>query len=688
MTEHEIKEEIDFLLEQRRLYYTTGNPEISDNEYDTRHDKLVKILGPNHWFSKLVGHVADDSPWEKAKHLIPLGSLTKVNVADEFTEWCEKLYKQFGVRDLVLQEKLDGISIDLVYEDGKLAAAITRGDGEIGEDIFRNVVKMNGVPLTIDRKDKVCVRGEILFPHSIFHKLKKIDDAGLKNPRNAAAGIAKRLDGTRSECLNVISYDVLNMEDCGFKSEYEACEWIDANGFDLVTSIFCSLEEAIDIYNAYIDTRREALDWDIDGLVVKSVTYFDPGSDWSHPKNKVAWKFPHQRTSTIMIDIEASARGGRITPVALLEPVECGGVTIRRASLSNWPNVEAMGIGKGAKVEISRRNDVIPYVESVLVKGEPPVIPTQCPVCNGDLEYERNISGQKLVYLICTNDHCPTKLNRKIMKWLNAHETKGIGGAFVELMVDGNHVTSLIDFLNIPFNPDLQRTMRMMDGMGSSKIKTINTQIENTCRTTVKKFMLGLDIKGMGKGSIDKLIDCYKGDSLTVESFIEHVNKVRCIDSFGPDTLLSYRLQLDVLKPTIDRLLNIIVIEDETNDGPSGSQLKGMVFCFTGNLSTIQRKDAQKFVEAYGGKCGGANKKLTHLVCNNKTSNTGKAKQVRKLWEEGVDIKWIDEKEFLEMIGLENKIEEIVMPENKPQKKKKVKPVQQKLDIASDIGDL
>jgi len=657
MIEAEIQKEIDYLLKQRRLYYTTGNTEISDDEYDHRHDRLVKILGPDHWFSKMVGHVDEDSPWEKAHHLVPLGSLTKVNVEDEFKEWCEKLLRQFGCRDIVIQEKLDGISIDLVYDNGILIAAITRGDGEKGEDIFRNVVKMKGVPLTIDRVDKVCVRGEILFSHKVYHKLKAKDPAGLKNPRNGAAGIAKRLDGTRSECLNVISYDVLNMEECGFKSEWEACEWIKDNNFDLVESKFCSFEEAIKFYKEYVNYRRESIDWDIDGLVIKSVTYFDPGDDWGHPRNKAAWKFPHQRTSTTLIGIEASARGGRITPVALLEPVDCAGVTIRRASLSNWPNVVAMGIGKGAKVEISRRNDVIPYVESVLVKGDAPVVPTECPVCKGPVEYEKNIGGDTLVYLICTNDNCPTKLTRKITKWMNAHETKGIGGSFVESMVDGNHVTCLIDFLNIPYNPDLQRVMRSMEGMGASKIKKVNEQIEKCCITTVDKFLLGLDIKGMGKGSIEKIMNSFNG-TVSIENVIAWIYKLRVLDNKGDDTIQSWREQLTVMSPIINRLIDIVKLESSDDGLSGGTQLKDMVFCFTGNLSTIQRKDAEKFVKAYGGKIGGPNPKLTHLVCNDKTSNTGKAKTVRKLWEDGVDIKWINEIEFLEMIGLDEKIDE------------------------------
>ncbi len=666
-------------MKQRTLYYKDGSNTMGDDEYDKLHDLIEDWLlenDPDHWFLEEVGYDDDDSSWEVKSHEYPMGSLAKCKTLEEFTVWHNKTkIIPTELLILIIQEKLDGISIALTYDDGKLTKALTRQTGTKGEDITRNVIKMKGIPKSIDYKGHIVLRGEILLYHDDFLAVNKVriqnEEDYYKNPRNAAAGMAKDQKGRYCKFLTVQIYDIMNINDTGVDQEHLAIHFIESLGFIPVQyKVINTIEDANKVYEEYIESRRENLNWDIDGLVIKTNTWKDSGDDWKKPKNKIAWKFPPQRRQTKIIRIEASP-ASRITPVAVFEPVECGGVTIQRASLANWKLCLEKNIGPGAIVEISRRNDVIPYVESVLQAGETPELPKECPTCKAPVEWEMNSHGEESAYLVCSSLDCPNKLVKLIHKWLDIHETKGIGSAFVEKIVTEGMVTSLVDFLNFPFMTNWQNVLMNSDGYGKRKMNTINKEIERTCNTTVWKFFSGLNFNSIGSTRIQAIIDAMTED-VTVQNFIKFVfeDKLLSVESFGdglrPIMINQLKKNLDL----IDKLQSIVTITDAGKPKLLSSNLENKVFCFTGKMEHMKRSEAEKIVKAHGGKTGSVNKKLTVLVTNDQDSTSGKAKKARDL-----KIPMISEEEFMKMVGIEVDIPAV----------KKVEPVKDS-NVVTDIN--
>jgi DNA ligase (NAD+) len=641
---------------QRERYYKDGSNEWGDDHYDEVDDAIKEWLldnAPDDDYLEEVGADYDGDEWQVVDHEYPMGSLDKVKETDEYKQWAKK-----NTDVCVMQEKLDGISVSITYDSGKLTRAVTRKTGTKGEDITRNVLKMKGVPSSISYSGHVVLRGEILLYHSDFKAVNQVraknDDQEYKNPRNAAAGMAKDQKGTYCSYLTVQIYDVMNMREMGFVNEAIALDFITKHGFIPVTNHVVLDPVAASIrYQMYVEDLRAKLNWDIDGLVVKTMLWEDPGSNWKKPKNKIAWKFPPQRAQTTVKYIYASP-ASRITPVAVLEPVECGGVTIQRASLANWPLALEKKVGPGAIVEISRRNDVIPYVESVLKAGDKPELPDKCPACGSPTEWELTTSGEESVYLVCSSIDCPIKLAKLIHKWLNVHEAKGVGTAFVDKIIEEKMVTSLVDFLNFPYMTKHQNTLMTMDGFGKRKMKTINDEIEKTLTTTVPKLFSGLNFQGIGSTRIEAVAD--EIDDLTVESFIDYVLSPAVDQVIGDGLGPSLRKSVKANRDLIDKVANIVTISKKTNPQALSDKLEGLSFCFTGKLDTFGRTEAEKVVKSHGGTCSGVSKKLSYLVTNDPDSNSGKAKKAREL-----GIKIITEEEFLEMVEVEAKKDETVL---------------------------
>lgn len=679
VSKKEIEQLIAQAMEQRTLYYKDGSNTWGDDFYDQVHDKIEEYLlehDPDHWFLEEVGYDDEGSEWEVKEHEFPLGSLAKCKTLEEFEEWEDKQ----KIQQFVMQEKLDGISVALTFDNGILVKALTRKTGTKGEDITRNVLKMKGIPKMIPFKEHLVLRGEILLYHDDFVAVNKVreqnEDDQYKNPRNAAAGMAKDQKGTYASFLTVQIYDIMNMNDVKNETESFAIRLIKSLGFIPVQySVIDSVESANKVYEEYIENKRENLNWDIDGLVIKTNIWSDPGKDWKKPKNKIAWKFPPQRRQTKIIRIEASP-ATRITPVAVFEPVECGGVTIQRASLANWKLCLEKNVGPGAIVEISRRNDVIPYVESVLQPGDKPDVPDHCPTCGAATEWELNSFGEESAYLVCSSLECPNKLVKLIQKWLDIHETKGVGSSFVEKIVSEGMVTSLVDFLNFPYMTNWQTVLMNSDGYGKRKMNTINKEIEKTCNTTVWKFFSGLNFHAIGSTRIQAIIDAMTED-VTVYNFVKFVlsPEFDMVESFGDGLRPIMVSQLKKNIDLIDKLQGIVTITDSGKPKTLSSNLEGKVFCFTGKMEHMKRAEAEKLVKAHGGKTGSVNSKLSYLVTNDQDSTSGKAKKARDL-----KIPMITEEEFMKMAGLE--IQESAESTGKSMK------TEPETDVAFDINSL
>jgi DNA ligase (NAD+) len=349
MTELECK-----VLKYQQAYYD-GEPLISDDDFDVLWDKL-KAQQPDSEVLKAVG--SDSSIFPKAKHLMMMGSQQKCKNEIEFKKWFKKQNENL----MVVQYKLDGASLELQYQKGKLIRAITRGNGEIGDDITPNVLKMKNVPKSI-LGFSGAVRGEVL----LFKSTLKKHFPSMANCRNGATGTMKQKSGIGCEHLNVICYDVFGKD---FDLESEKQEWLQAQGFEVAHyEMVNSAEKIVKLRNTINNEIREHLDYDIDGLVIKCNTVDDSDLKRARPEHQTAFKFQLDKYETILKDIAWEQNGKRFTPVAIVEPVEIAGATVRRASLANLDRVNDLiseGMKIGSKVELTRRGEIIPYLENVL----------------------------------------------------------------------------------------------------------------------------------------------------------------------------------------------------------------------------------------------------------------------------------------------------------------------------------
>jgi DNA ligase (NAD+) len=639
---------IDKILEQLRAadvaYYNDGTSTISDKEYDRLKD-LLRNLDPDNAYLKEVAHEGGIvTEWEKVKHQYPLGSLNKCNEFAEFKSW-------FTSGAKILQEKLDGISLALTYEQGILHTAITRGDGEIGDNILPNVMKMKGVPKFIKNPPKsLVVRAEIVLKHSDWLKM-PIDERG-KNPRNTAAGAAKELNGSKCKYLTVIAYNILNspttteLEDLNLLREY---------GFNVVEfATVTTANQANIMYGNYIDELRKKLDYDIDGLVFKPNVKVTT-DDWKYPKHQIAWKFPHQSAETILKDVIWQVSGDRVNPVAILDPVDVAGVTVSKASLHNVEFIKNLNIKIGDKVEITRRNDVIPHIERVLVSygGETVKVPTNCPICSGDLHFDTNINEEEMAWMVCTNQKCPAKLIKDILKWLEVHDTKGIAEKTIETLYEQSVFKNLKEFIELSnLTPIQEKNILSIEGMGDTKIETLKDQITKTLNCELTLFFAGLNAPGFGRRMWERIIKYLQieKDSVSAQDVLDFITipyekGLGHIEGFAETNSKELQKFVKDNSEYINEL--VILVKPQVYSKPSltSEKLKGKSFCFTGEIS-MSRKEAQDNVIKNGGEVkSSVTKGLTYLVTNEPNSGSTKNKKAQQL---GTQI--ISGEQFLELI--------------------------------------
>jgi DNA ligase (NAD+) len=616
--------ELEKKITSARNDYYNGQTEISDQIYDAWVDEL-KTLDANNPAVTAIGAPVAPSEWKKAQHKIPMGSLDKVNLPEELTKWVE----DHAANELLwVVEKLDGISIELVYENGKLVSAITRGDGTIGEDITSNVINMRGVKTKLKTKFTGSIRGEIIMNKSIHteHFSEKA------NPRNAASGTSKRLDGVGSEYLNVIVYQVLGDEE--FQTESEQFEWLTNHGLYVPNyGLFKSAEDVNAYWRDYQDKFRSVLDYDIDGLVIRinNLTVQTALGDRDmRPKGAIAFKFDNEaRESVIRAIVWQVGNSGRLTPVATVDPVMLVGASVSRASLYNIAYVQQLGLDVGATVLVARANDVIPRVEA-LITGTGTVLsaPTHCPECNGLVE----ISGE---FLNCTNSAgCPAQVLGRIENWVNELNLLEWGEALLSKLVKSNKVLKVPDLYKLSVN-DLME----LDRMGEVSAQKCHDILWKSSEVPLEVFLGGLSIPWIGKSTIrlcmtagydtlDKLEKC----SVTDFENIPGLGPVKAKSLF--DGIKSnYELMLELLDNGVT-LKQVVV-----------GKLSNTSVCFTGAMVNKRPLLEKMAIDAGAAIKSSVGKGLTYLVIADPNSNTSKAVSARKL-----GTKLLSEEDFLELI--------------------------------------
>lgn len=636
--------ELGDLLKKYKDAYYNGNPLVSDAAFDQLEDEL-RALDPKHAVLASVGAPvpakakpraagAPVTEWEKAQHKIPMGSLNKATDEAEFQAWVtrceehaarEKLPKVQG--DLFVTEKLDGISLEVIYEGGVLTEAITRGDGQVGERITANVARMKGVPARLKEKLDISVRGEIILKLTDM----KRSFPNASNARNMASGTAKRFDGNGCEHLTVLFYD-LEGEDA--KDEVEKFVRLKHLGFETPNLYPTDSAGVLQLYRHYAATQRATLDYDIDGLVIRCNpvrTQALLGELAERPRAAVALKFASQTKVTKLNRIVwDTGDSGRVTPIAEFDLVWIGGAHLERASLHNISNVKALGISEGDEILVSRRNDVIPQVEEVVVKhGPPAVIPTTCGVCQSKLVSE----GE---FISCRNTECRAIVEGRIKNWVEAQDVHDFGSHIVGELVRAKLVKEPSDLYKLKFED-----VAKLAHMGPVSAKKILANLQAKLPLTLPLFLTSLGIEHFGLLTAKLIV----GNGFDTLDKLRQATEAPLakIPGLGPSKARVIVEGLKARSAEIDRLLAVGVVPVAPSHG---GPLSGLSFCFTGALSK-PRKELEDLVEKHGGNLlSGVTKDLKYLIMSDPNSGSSKAEKAKKY-----GTKCIDEAEFFKLVS-------------------------------------
>ena len=667
-----IEKEIKILREEieryNYYYYSKNESLISDVEYDKLLKNLEKLEKENPQFanelspSVNVGSSLKDTKFEKVTHKSPMLSLSNsYNIGDieDFMKRAEKiiLQERSGKTkiDYVLEVKLDGLSISVTYEKGKLVKAVTRGDGIIGEDVTENVMQIKSVPKFLKENIDIEVRGEIVLPISKFHELnKKRMEEGeeiFANPRNAASGTLRQIDAeiVKERGLDCYFYFIVDSEKYNISTHKEALEYIEklglkTTGIGEVVESAEELEKRIEFWG----TEREKLDYETDGMVIKvnSLELWNIlGSTTKSPRWAIAYKFPAKQVSTKLLDITWQVgRTGKVTPVAELEEVEVSGSRVKRASLHNFDEIERKDIRIGDRVIIEKAAEIIPQVVKSIKEvrtGEEKIVvpPVNCPICNSVLEKEDG-----LVDLKCVNKHCMGKVQGKIEYFVSRDGMNiiGLGERIIERFLELGFIKDITDIYNLK---NFRQDIAGLEKMGEKSVENLLNSIEESKKRDYSKTLYALGIPYVGKFLGNLLAE----KSKNIETLMEMTEEeLLMIDGVGEKVAKSvYSFMRDPV--------NIEIIEKLKNAGVNFTLLKenkvekdvfqGKNFLVTGKLEKFTRKEIQEEIEKFGGKnLSAVSKNLDYLIVGKDAGS-----KLKKAQDIGT-IKILSEEEFFELI--------------------------------------
>lgn len=625
--------ELEKLIAKYQKSYYDGEGEISDAEFDKLWDEL-KLLDPANPILHKVG--ADSGNFAKAPHVMPMGSQEKAASPEEFLEWAQK----HNYPEYLVEFKLDGASLELQYKDGRLLRAVTRGDGAVGDVITDNAVKMQGVVPVLENSNFTGgIRGEVIMTHYVHDKF----FADKANCRNAANGLMKRKDGEGSENLTLICYDVWATEgDQPFEDEEGKLSFLRNKGFNTVKLAICSSAEDVISYRARIMEERKNLDYDIDGLVIKERVVNHEDASRTRPDRQIAFKFSLEEAVSILRSVEWNETGATYTPVAVFDPVELNGTTVRRASLVNTNTINSLGVKIGSRVVVVKRGEIIPKIMGVVevkdgdVLDEIPV-PSRCSCCGSSLIDE----GTRLY---CPNKDCSKKILHRLLKWVSVVDIRDLGETLVTELFNTKKVTSITDIYSLtvedltPYFLDEESIKKEKKSLGAQKVFD---SIQAHRKISLSKFIAGFDIEGVGEVVVDSLI---AGGFNSLEKILgareEEIASVYRFAEITARTLVSglRECESEIRDLVENGVLDIV-------ESVAG-KFTGKSFCFTGELNTMKRADAQNLVKEKGGAVkSSVVKGLSYLVTNDTSSGSSKN---RKAAELGIPV--INEQQFLELL--------------------------------------
>ncbi len=670
---NKLREEIE---KHNNLYYNEDNSIISDSEYDSLIKELknieekypsVKVDFENKFSDKnttptdKIGGFAS-SKFDKINHKVPMLSLDNTYNINEIKEFDQRVRKKLELDkkiEYILELKLDGLSISLIYEDGILVKGVTRGDGQIGEDVTKNIMEIKSIPKKLKEPLNLEVRGEIVLPISNFNKLNElrmeIGEEVLANPRNAAAGTIRQLDSSvvKERGLDCYLYYLVEAEKFGIKSHEESVKFIENLGFK-TTKVF---EKYDDFYKLEDGIKRwhfdrEKLNYETDGLVIKVndfLYYEELGYTTKSPRWAIAYKFPAEQVKTKLHNITFQVgRTGVVTPVAELEPVSLSGSIVKRASLHNFDEIKRKDIKIGDNVIIEKAAEIIPQVVSVVIEDRKGVeieieIPKNCPICGTTLIKEDN-----QVALKCPSSTCPEKVKREIEYFVSrdAMNITGLGEKIVEKFIELGKIKTVVDIYSLE---NYREELEKLDKMGKKSIDNLINSINESKNREFNKVFYSLGIPFIGKFNANLLTKIFKNiDNLKNQS-IEELLEVKGIGEKAAISIFDYLnnednwekiklLKAIGLKFEFDDLLEKIEVED--------NPIKNKNFLATGKLEKYSREEIKDIILSKGGNyLSIVSKNLDFLIAGEKAgSKLSKAENlgIRVLSENEF------EKEFLE----------------------------------------
>ena len=628
--------ELVSLIKRYQTSYYNGEGEISDAEFDALWDEL-KNLDPENEILKKIG--TDSGNFAKLRHVMPMGSQEKAANPEQFLGWASKhVYDEYFV-----EFKLDGASLELQYEHGKLVHAVTRGDGTIGDDITVNAKKMNGVAAALfDLAGNLIdysggIRGEVIMTHDV-HKEKFYDKA---NCRNAANGLMKRKDGEGCEYLKLIVYDAFSPSgNQPFNDEESKINWLKSCGFNTVSLKICKSPQEVIEYRSHVMDIRNQLEYDIDGLVIKERQINFQDASRARPDRQIAFKFSLEEAVTILRSVDWSVNGGTYTPVAVFDEVELNGTKVQRASLANPDTMKALGVKIGCKVVVVKRGEIIPKIESVIHEDalceSPVVFPDKCECCGSKL-----IDNGSRLY--CPNKKCSKRILHQLLKWVQVADIRDLGETLVTQLFEKGKVQSISDLYKLsaedltPFFLNEESLAAEKKSLGAEKVAA---SIQNHRRMSLAVFIAGFDIEGIGETTVEKLVAAGFNTlnallNMTVEQASAVYGFAEILAKTAVDGLNENALEMRFLAENF-----VEIVQD------SAGKLVGKSFCFTGELHSMKRNDAEALVKANGGTCkSSVTKDLSYLVTNDVSSGSSKNQKAVKF---GIPV--INEEQFIKML--------------------------------------
>ena len=632
MSEKEYIELVKKLNRYSYEYYVLDRPSIPDSEYDRLYKQVEefekenpdKILPESP--TQRVGE-APSEKFQKSSHLTPMFSLENVFEVSQLSEWIEKI----GETKFYCEPKLDGASLNLIYRNGYLVQAITRGDGEVGEDVISNAKTIPSIPLKIEEKSEIEIRGEVVILKKEFEALNSelAEDEKFSNPRNMASGSLRQLDPkvTANRRLTFIPHGI-GKNSLSFNSLSETMEYIYSLGFRRVENCTTSsLSDIVNFYNSILE-NRDSYPIELDGVVIKidSIPLQEKlGYRGKYPKWAIAFKFPAvEKLSTLKQVVWQVGRTGAVTPVAEIEPVEVGGVIVRRVTLHNIGEVERLGIRIGSLVTIVRRGDVIPKIVSASGGDEVVQPPNFCPVCSSKLFQDGAI-------LKCQNLSCEAIAIHSIEYFLKSMDIKGVGTKTIEKLYQHNLIKDIEGLFNLKVEEIAQ--LEGFQKKSSEKIvESIHSAIGNR---ELWRFILSLGIEGVGEVGAKALAKEFGKDF-----YKKRYEEYREIDGFGEEISKSIENFCRTNTDKIERLLEIL--QPISEEKKEKSKLEGKRVAITGTLS-VPRKEFIRIIEANGGVFSPSVTKKTDIL----VKGEGGGKKFQKAQE--LEIEIFSEKEFLNL---------------------------------------